>query len=206
MHEAWMGNAGWMAWNLILALVPALLAAGLFRARCSRGPLWWLGLVAFVAFLPNAAYVLTDVIHMPADLRAARGSLSATAGVLGVYAAFAVVGFGAYAFSIIRLGRYLRAQGATPFAAGAVEVALHSLCTVGIFLGRVFRFNSWDLFTNPGEVFGAVHVPPTPRAVFIIGFLFVALLIGTLLVRALVLVVEEWRGWNRSASSGIAQA
>ncbi len=71
-HEAAVvlaGNARWMGWNLLLALVPLALALLLFRGRRERTALWWLGTAAFVAFLPNAPYVMTDVIHLFTDVR-----------------------------------------------------------------------------------------------------------------------------------------
>ncbi len=60
----------WMVWNTILAVVPLVLALALFRSGCRRSVGWWCGVVAFVAFLPNAPYVLSDVIHFFDDVRA----------------------------------------------------------------------------------------------------------------------------------------
>src|SRR4029077_10976112 len=74
LNQAWQVAAthgDWMGVNPVLALVPLGLAALLFRRSMNRSPLWWLGVVAFVAFLPNAPYVLTDVIHLQGALRAA---------------------------------------------------------------------------------------------------------------------------------------
>jgi uncharacterized membrane protein len=60
------GHLPWMGWNLLLAAIPVLLAWVLFRPARRRAALWWLGLAVFVAFLPNAAYVLTDAVHLMA--------------------------------------------------------------------------------------------------------------------------------------------
>ncbi len=46
--------AGWMAWNLLLAAVPALLAVPLFALFRRPTGWWWVLLAVFVAFLPNA--------------------------------------------------------------------------------------------------------------------------------------------------------
>jgi uncharacterized membrane protein len=182
----------WMAWNLFLALIPALLARRLFRSDASRGPGWWLGAAMFVAFLPNAAYVLTDVVHLPADLRAASGSGSMTLAVLAAYAAFAGIGFAAYAYSVLRLIAYLRAQGLRPPGLFAAELGLHFLVTIGVILGRVFRFNSWDLLARPGEVLETLRLPETERGVAIVGFLLVTLTVGTLLARTLARFGGRW--------------
>ena len=184
MDHPVFGNP-WMVWNLWLAVIPAALALLLFRRTSRRGAIWWLGAAAFIAFLPNAPYVLTDVVHMRADLRAASGSASMTLAVLGLYAAFVVAGFVAYAFSVLRLVEYLRANGVGRAGLIAAELGVHALATVGIVLGRVFRFNSWDLIAQPGQVIDALHVPQTERGLAIVVLLLAALVVGTLLVRAL---------------------
>ena len=57
-------HSGWMAWNLTLALVAVALAVWLFRVERPRTVGWWVGFGAFALFLPNAPYVLTDLIHL----------------------------------------------------------------------------------------------------------------------------------------------
>ena len=51
-------------WNLFLALIPLLFSFYLFRPSVSRSVIWWASLVIFIAFLPNAPYILTDTIHL----------------------------------------------------------------------------------------------------------------------------------------------
>ncbi len=58
-----------LSWNLFLALAPLGLAWWLFRRTERRGWLWWPLLVAFILFLPNAAYTLTDIIHFIDEVR-----------------------------------------------------------------------------------------------------------------------------------------
>jgi uncharacterized membrane protein len=191
-----LGNS-WMVWNLWLALVPAVLALILFRPSLRRGATWWLGAAVFVAFLPNAPYVITDVVHLPPDLRAASPSTAMTMGVLGAYAAFIVIGFAAYAFSVLRLVGYLRANGVDRIGLIAAELSVHVLATIGIVLGRMFRFNSWDLIAQPGEVLDKLRVPQTQRGVAIVITVLAALAIGTLLFRALLVLAR--RAWPAAA-------
>ena len=190
MDHPVFGN-DWMAWNTFLALIPALLAFRLFRPDARRTVGWWIGAVTFIAFLPNAAYVLTDVVHLPADLRAASGSASLTLAVLVAYAGFAAVGFSAYAYAVLRLVSYLRSQGVGTAGLVATELAVHSLVTLGVVLGRVFRFNSWDLLARPGEVLDAVRVPQTERGLAVVLFFIAALVVGTLLVRLALAAVRR---------------
>lgn len=186
-----------MAWNTFLALIPAVLALRLFRPDARRGVGWWIGAATFIAFLPNAAYVLTDVVHLPADFRAAYPDLTLTLAVLVAYAGFAAIGFAAYAYSVLRLIGYLRAQGLGRAGLVLAELGVHSLAAVGVVLGRVFRFNSWDLVARPGEVLDVLRFPPTERGLAIVAFLLATLVAGTLLCRLLAAIVRAQRPHSR---------
>jgi uncharacterized membrane protein len=181
-----LSNLWWMGWNLTLAMLPASLALMLFRrsARPSAG--WWLGFAAFVAFLPNAAYVLTDVIHLPPDLAAAQ----TTRVELVLIAQFGLLflgGFGAYALSVLRLERWLSDRGWSPVRVGLVDVSIHVLAAVGVLLGRVFRFNSWHLVNRPGDIVEVVGRGVTdPQVTTLVLVVLAAMLFatGTMLTRA----------------------
>jgi uncharacterized membrane protein len=146
-------NAPWMVWNLILALVPLGLASVLFTGPERRlSPWWWVGAAAFVAFLPNAPYVMTDVIHLRGDLALVRGRDRAMSGVLLQYGVFILIGVVAYAGSHVLLRRFLVRRGLQPGVIAIVHVALHGVCAIGVLLGRFARFNSWDLMTRPSTI------------------------------------------------------
>ncbi len=153
VFEVLLDHGRWMAWNTVLALVPLALAWSLFRPDERRTAGWWARLGVFVAFLPNAPYVLSDVIHFFDDVRATtdQNNLRVMFGVAPVYGAFFAAGFGAYVVSVRRARAY--AAGEFGARAGAVAaLALHASASVGVFLGRFWRFNSWDLVTAPGTL------------------------------------------------------
>jgi uncharacterized membrane protein len=137
----------WMVWNLFLAILPWVISLGLFRAGVRRSPLWWLGVLVFLAFLPNAPYVLTDFIHLEHDLAQVHSELLDTLVVVPRYCIFMLLGFGAYVLSLMRVGDYLKRQGHHRWV-GPTEIMLHGLCAAGVYLGRVERFNSWDIVTR----------------------------------------------------------
>ena len=167
-----------MAWNLWLAALPLALGWKLFVPGRRRSPMWWLGLAVFIALLPNAPYVLTDVIHFDDSVRAADSRLEVALVVVPVYAAFFVAGFGCYVASVVRLERWLRSEGwSLPKLLGA-DFTVHALCAVGVFLGRVFRFNSWDILLRPHDIAAVVQVPE-PRSVVVLVALFMLLGVGT---------------------------
>ena len=150
MHLLW-GDGRWMVWNLMLALVPTALSVLLFRGRTRRTPLWWAGLGTFVLFLPNAPYVLTDVIHFVADVRRAPSLAAILLAIVPAYAVFALLAFAAYVVSLVNMGRYLRAIGRGRWVELA-EVTTHAACAVGIWLGRFPHVNSWDLIGRPALI------------------------------------------------------
>ncbi len=186
--SALVANAGWMGWNAFLALVPLMLARFLFGHR--ERPRWLLitGGAVFVAFLPNAPYVLTDVLHLPRDLHYVDGWVAG--GLLAQYLTLFAIGFVAYVLSLVRLERWLTDHGVSRRAVLITDLSLHALCAVGIVLGRVFRFNSWDLVTNPGGLLDVVRVPQ-PRTVLVLFALFTVLAGGAALARALPAIMDR---------------
>jgi uncharacterized membrane protein len=187
--SALVGNVGWMGWNLVLALVPLGLARFLFGHRERPAWLLWAGGAAFVAFLPNAPYVLTDILHLPGDLAQVSSPWLAAA-VLAQYACLIGLGFVAYVLALVRLERWLAARGVSPGRVLAIDLSLHALCAVGIVLGRVFRFNSWDLLTDPRGLVGVLTMPQ-PRTIVVLVVLFVALAGGAALARALPTIMNR---------------
>jgi uncharacterized membrane protein len=141
-------NHLWMAWNLVLAAVPALLAPLVFRHRGPRSATWWAGLALVALFLPNAPYVVTDLVHLRGDVLAARTDLDVVGGVLPAYGLFIAAGFACYAFVISEARASLARAGLAAWR-GPAELAVHAACAVGVVLGRVARLNSWEPVTEP---------------------------------------------------------
>lgn len=135
-------------WNIGLALIPLALSYYLFRPSIPRDLVWWLLLLVFVAFLPNAPYILTDSIHI-IELSQQNYPLSAIILVLiPQYTLFIVAGFQAYVLALVKLENYLKATPVQKHLT-LIKAIVHSLSVVGIYLGRFERFNSWDLVTQP---------------------------------------------------------
>lgn len=137
-----------LSWNLFLAWIPWV-AGQAFRASSrSRGSrllrLGWFGL--WLLFLPNAPYIVTDLLH-----------LSARPGIPLWYdlaLLFSCAGTG------LLLGylSLLDVQGAVEERHGRTAgwiVAGGSLFLsgFGIYLGRFLRWNSWEVLTDPSGLF-----------------------------------------------------
>lgn len=141
-------NRMWMTWNLMLAAVPVALGFVLFRRPCRRGALWWMGAVAFALTLPNAPYVVTDLIHLDSDIAAAPSDGVVLAVVLPLYAVFVAAGLVAYAVAVAELLSFLR-QRFPDISRASILPAVHLISAAGVVLGRVARLNSWDALVTP---------------------------------------------------------
>lgn len=165
-------SSRWMTWNLFLALLPLVLSFWLFRVAQHRSVAWWTVLFLFVAFLPNAPYILTDLIHLVFDIQGTDSLLFNTLVIIPKYVLFIGIGFEAYVLSLINLGDYLNRQGLGHWVL-QVEMLLHGLCAIGVYLGRIERFNSWDLMTRPHHVVRSLAdtlLDPHPLLFMILGF------------------------------------
>ncbi len=155
--EQFLDNFRWMGWNLFLAIIPCVLSFILFGKRfAKRSPkqlpqnlIWWLGLAIFILFLPNAPYILTDIIHFVDDSRSPEISPNGVIFVLiPQYIVLLLLGFQCYVLSIIHLTEYLGRLKLIKNAAW-LEVSINLICAIGVYWGRVNRLNSWHVLTQP---------------------------------------------------------
>jgi uncharacterized membrane protein len=100
------------------------------------------GGILWLLLIPNAPYIVTDLIHIgqgitvPELFDAFVLFSSALAGlVMGLY-------------SISHIDKVLQFRYTTR-ATSVVMTCLILLISVGMYLGRFLRWNSWDIFTNP---------------------------------------------------------
>jgi uncharacterized membrane protein len=137
----------WFTWNLILAWIPYLAALVTLRLwrRAPAHP-WRLLVPAalWLAFLPNAPYIVTDFIHVRA--RADLPWLYWYDMVNMALLAWTGCVLGALSLGMIQriVASYLGRALSWLFVLGTA-----GLCGCGIYLGRFARWNSWDLLTNP---------------------------------------------------------
>jgi uncharacterized membrane protein len=149
-----LGEFWWMAWNAILAIIPAVLAIVFFKREEQprsnvRNATFGLEMALILLFLPNAPYIATDVIHFLETVRISDASLwQLLWNEFPIYAVFVLFGLTCYAFTVDRLLFALRMRLGGAWAwAGLLGIPL--LSAIGIYLGRVARYNSWDILINP---------------------------------------------------------
>lgn len=138
------GTTGYLflVWNLFLAWIPFALACVLYTSpRSTRWSTLAVGAV-WLLFVPNAPYIVTDLIHLrwrdgaPVWYDAVMVGLCAWTGLmLGMVS--------------IKMMQSLARQHVGNVVSWAFALAVLGLCGFGIYLGRFERWNSWDILTNP---------------------------------------------------------
>lgn len=141
-----------LTWNLFLAFFP-LGVVMVLRDLRQAGFLsrWLLGaaLTIWLAFLPNAPYIITDLFHIR-DVTAPLLWFDTMTLFL-----FAQTGLLAGLYSVLIVQRMLQ-----PLVGSGLTWALvllsQGLCGFGIYLGRFGRWNSWDVLTRPSSLTQAI--------------------------------------------------
>ena len=170
-----------LLWNLALAWVPFVFAAIAYSlASAHRAVLYVLivaAAVVWLAFFPNAPYILTDFLHL--------GSMGDI--VPGWYDVLMLYWFAWTGLILGIVSLYLMqeivARGLGTTAGWVFVIFVAGVGSFGIYLGRFLRWNSWDLVRRPGplanELLGRVTDPHSqPRLLgftllFTLLFLFI---------------------------------
>ncbi len=182
------GSHGYLflLWNLFLAWVPFLVSLALFVPRKVPALLLVVGGVLWLAFFPNAPYIVTDFIHLR------------KVGAAPVWFDAMLIASFAWTGLVLGIGSLHQMQSLVRERLGVVagwSFALVALCLggIGVYLGRFGRWNSWDLLVQPGAILRDVsdvllhplaHQKPLAIVLVFTTFLTVAyLLTSTLLAQ-----------------------
>jgi uncharacterized membrane protein len=139
----------YMLWNLFLAWVPFGLACWLMRILDRKRWSSWEGLlvsVAWLAFLPNSFYMITDFIHL-AEVSDPNQLLYSAI----MFASFIYTGVVLGLSSLYMVHAALRRRFSGHAAIATVGAVL-LVCSLAIYVGRDLRWNTWDLLVDPAGV------------------------------------------------------
>jgi len=182
-----------MGLDLFLAFTPFVIALLIFRKKSSiPGILWWPLLAIMVLFLPNAPYVLTDVIHFVAKVRVTPPLPIWAMSLLVVeYFFYFLIGMECFVIPMMLWGRTLRRHHwgwlILPF-----EILMISLSAFGIYLGRIDRLNSWDVVTDPEHLMNqALRDAMNPKPEEIILLFFLAVLVVFYLIKTVNVLIAR---------------
>ena len=151
-HHTGDANFRYLVWNLFLAWIPFALAVFVYDrwrrhgagiALLALGGLWLL-------FFPNAPYIATDFVHLQRDPLAPFWFDALT------IAAFAWMGV-LLGFASLYLMQTVVRQWRGTVAGWIFAVVAIGLGSLGIYLGRFLRLNSWDALEHPSVLPRILH-------------------------------------------------
>ena len=135
-----------LLWNLFLAWIPYLASLGVLALyQRGRNRLALIPAAVWLIFLPNAPYMLTDLLHLVERLPVPLWY------DIGLLTTFVLSGL-CLAFASLRTMQAVVQQSVGAAAGWLFALAAVSLCGFGIYLGRFMNFNSWDVLTQPDDV------------------------------------------------------
>lgn len=172
---------GLLVYNLTLAWIPWFLSALTSSLPKSSPRILLLVLgAAWLLFLPNAPYIVTDLVHFHE-----RPPVPLWLDIF-VFFSFALGGCLLGFHSVRHMEEVVRERvGSVPAAATALGSLM--LCGAGIYLGRYPRLNSWDALLRPGDVVETVLASVIQRDA--IAF---SVILGAVLVTSYACIRAPW--------------
>lgn len=136
-----------LIWNLFLAFIPwAISTVLVISPRLRRIKVISFGLmISWVAFFPNAPYILTDLVHLRHNL-----SMPLWFDMIMILT-FAWTGL-LFGFASLRDVALLCRQKLNVTVVNLLISGFLFLASFGIYIGRYLRWNSWDIVSRPGEL------------------------------------------------------
>ena len=169
----WMHSMGYrfLLWNLFLAWLPLVFALLAERTRGLTAVAWG---AAWLLFFPNAPYLVTDLVHLHS-----RNTWMYWVDLI-MLLSFGLTGMLLGYLSLYTIQKRL-AQKLGPVVSWVCSLGMLALCSFGIYLGRIGRFNSWDVFLNPlsllSDIWQVIRHPFGNWEVYVMSGLLTAFLI-----------------------------
>lgn len=142
-----LGNStyNFLLWNLFLGFLPLLVAFLLdyFYEKINKYLLWF-GSIVWLLFYPNAPYMISDLIHVDLD----KSAILYDTLIIFSFAMLSLF----YGFLSLKLMYDVFMKMSGKRLANIAIIASLLLSSLGFYMGRILRFNSWDIFTHPLKI------------------------------------------------------
>jgi len=141
-----------LIWNLLLAWIPFVLALVVNRLEKRQSSKLFIFPIigVWLLFFPNAPYLLTDLLHLRP-----RNTIPYWYDVT-MFASFAWTGLLLGLISLYPIHQFFKKYLPKPLEHGLI-VLLIFLCSLGIYIGRFLRWNSWDIIYRPKGLITDLH-------------------------------------------------
>ncbi|MCL5113076.1 MAG: DUF1361 domain-containing protein [Patescibacteria group bacterium] len=133
-------------WNLFLAWIPLVLSYILISYLKRHAWSSWMGIFLtflWLVFLPNSFYMITDYIHL--QIVPATAVLYFAISFTGIIFNAIFLGFLSVYFIHQELKKRIRRIWADFYL-----VLIFLACGYAVYIGRILRWNTWDIVLNPG--------------------------------------------------------
>ena len=135
-----------LVWNLFLAVIPFGISTYLVSLPKLNKIGLFLWFCVWLLFLPNAPYIVTDLIHL-------RMSYSNLIWLdILIVSSFAYNGLLLFYLSILDMKQILQPYLTKTIISYSLTAILF-LSSFGVYLGRFLRYNSWEIISNPKYLF-----------------------------------------------------
>lgn len=176
----------YLFWNIFLAILPFIISLILLKFANNKKltkPLLIIGGIFWLLLLPNAPYVVTDLIH----LNRSRGAPL----IYDVFLVFSCAWTGLLLglYSISHIEKIIRLKYKAHTAAFIIAFII-LLTSFGMYLGRFLRFNSWDIFSSSPLLFNKVTEIFAKPAEYEEAYIFTGL--------SFVFIYLSYRSWKYS--------
>ena len=138
-----------LVWNIFLAIIPYLITMYLLDKKKLNKIGFGLVFLIWLAFLPNAPYIITDLYHL------SRSTVQNIWIDTLVISTFAITGMFVFYFSLFQMKNLLLVYFNRKTAHAIIIITIF-LSAFGVYIGRFFRYNSWEILSKPFQIFKAI--------------------------------------------------
>jgi uncharacterized membrane protein len=149
-------------WNIFLAIIPFFLCGYLIKLHHHKKfkktiyKIYGIILGFFwIIFIPNTAYIINDIRHITDFCPMSLNHICAeNAWMIMFFFSYGTIGWILFVYSINQMKLFLNNYNLKKFNDYFIIIVI-PIIALGVLLGLVDRFNSWEIFIYPHELFGA---------------------------------------------------
>lgn len=135
-----------LVWNLFLAILPFSITSYLKEQHQLSKVAFCVWLIIWFLFIPNAPYIVTDIIH----LRLSPPKIIFYDALTII--SFAISGLLLFLFSLRDMTHLFESHFKT-YIPKYIKTSFFFTVSFGVYLGRFLRYNSWEILSNPKHLF-----------------------------------------------------